>query len=711
MRKKFNLLIIPIIVLSMTFQCNHDNHSITNKYYNDPFPGKNLCRFIQLPVGAVRPEVWMKKELEVWAEGITGHLLEYKDNVFWNTWDNRKFRSANPQPPKGRWWAYEQQAYWADGLFQLAYILDDTRLKAIADDFVDKILAGQNEDGYFGGWPDDPYSNDGDIYTQSLISLALKSYHSATHDERIIPALQKAFRHIFQNCKPVPDSSGKLPLAWHGGSYGWPSASHIIYPVLWVYSQTGDREILDFAKLIYKAGQETGSMSRGAKRSDLNVRNLLRDGNTFYDMHGVDATELLRIPAMIYLYFDDPDDLEASIKGIGKIEKYSEQVYGAPTSDEQLREPGSTNSTEMCVQSTWSATKQTMFAITGDVHYADGVEKIVYNIGPGSRKPDGKAIQYYSAPNQVACTDVSNQAPLMLPNRQSFCPDGDPTTPCCIGESNRLYPNFVKDAMWLASNDNGLAGVCYGSCKVSARVGENGDTVVIQEKTAYPFEEKIVFHIISNKPVNFPLYLRIPGWCVNAGIRINDEMYHEDLLPGKMIRIQRTFEKGDIIELHLPMQVSLSIWNKSSVAVERGPLVYSLKIKQNWQKLGDRFPGFPDWKCLPASDWNYALCFTLDNHGPVKFPFISINYPPDSYFRFKYNKVPQDSYPWEYPPVELICKGKKVDGWKLLEDDVTPDVPQSPVLNDNPEEDISLIPMGCAPIRITYFPMAEKERD
>jgi hypothetical protein len=147
------------------------------------------------------------------------------------------------------------------------------------------------------------------------------------------------------------------------------------------------------------------------------------------------------------------------------------------------------------------------------------------------------------------------------------------------------------------------------------------------------------------------------------------------------------------------------------VAVERGPLVYSLKIKQNWEKLGERFPGFPDWKCLPASDWNYALCFSLDNHGPVKFPFISINYPPDSYFTFKYNKVPEDSYPWEYPPVELICKGKKVDGWKLLENNVTPDVPQSPVINNNPEEEISLIPFGCAPIRITYFPMAEKERD
>jgi hypothetical protein len=82
----------------------------------------------------------------------------------------------------------------------------------------------------------------------------------------------------------------------------------------------------------------------------------------------------------------------------------------------------------------------------------------------------------------------------------------------------------------------------------------------------------------------------------------------------------------------------------------------------------------------------------------------------DSYFTVKYNKIPENSYPWEFPPIELICKGKKVDDWKLLDGGVTPDVPLSPVINNREEEDISLIPFGCAPIRITYFPIAEKRK-
>ena len=93
------------------------------------------------------------------------------------------------------------------------------------------------------------------IRIATLIGLVLISYYSATEDLRIVPAMQKAFRHIYDNCKPLPDEQGRLPLAWRGGSYGWPSAAHIIYPVLWVYSKTGDQTLLSLAKMVYDAGQ------------------------------------------------------------------------------------------------------------------------------------------------------------------------------------------------------------------------------------------------------------------------------------------------------------------------------------------------------------------------------------------------------------------------------------------------------------------------
>jgi len=677
------------------------------KHYAAPYPGVEARKFIPLPVGAVRPEGWLKSSLQAWADGITGHLHEYRSDTFWNTWDNRSFRNKQGHYA-AEWWPFEQQAYWAEGMVQLAYILDDKRLKGVADEFINKVLEGQNPDGYIGHRPSNPYSDDGEIYVQSLLCLSLMSYYSATEDARVVPAMQNAFRHIYANCKPVPDEQGRLPLAWRGGSYEWQSASHIIYPILWTYSKTGDEQLLSLAKLVYTAAQEIAPPGR---RSDMQISNLLSKGNTLYDMCGVDATEVLRIPAIYYLYSGNPDDLNASIKGIEKVDKYHGQVHGSPVVEESLREPGTVNDTETGCHTTWSATKWTMFSITGDVKYADGVEQIVFNAAPGSMKPDGKAIQYYSAPNQAACTRTSAGAPDFESTRAMFCPDGDPKVLCCIGQSNRVYPNYVKDAMWLASPDAGLAAVCYGPSIVTAKVGKKGKMVTIAEKTNYPFEEKIHFALKSSEAVEFPLYLRVPGWCKDASIRLNGKLHTDSVLPGKIVKIDRLWASGDKVELNLPMKIRFSIWNKASVAVERGPLVYSLKIKHNWKKVGERFPGFPDWEIRPGSAWNYALCLEQDGHGRGDYMLINRDRTPDSYFTVRCSEATEGSNPWEHPPIELSCKAKKVDGWELFNvgpyKDLTPDVPQSLVITNNPEEEIVMVPYGCTQIRITCFPVTE----
>ena len=79
--------------------------------------------------------------------------------------------------------------------------------------------------------------------------------------------------------------------------------------------------------------------------------------------------------------------------------------------------------------------------------------------------------------------------------------------------------------------------------------------------------------------------------------------------------------------------------------------------------------------------------------------------PADCYFKVTHPTVPEDSSPWEHAPLELTCNAKRVNGWKLLEHDETPDVPQSPVTTDSPEEEITLVPYGCTRIRITHFPI------
>ena len=95
-----------------------------------------------LPVGKVRPEGWLRMQLELQRDGITGHAEELYDDIGNSDWLTGKCR--------GKQYAWERGPYYAKGLVSLAFALDDNALKAKARRWVDCILASQRPDGDFG---------------------------------------------------------------------------------------------------------------------------------------------------------------------------------------------------------------------------------------------------------------------------------------------------------------------------------------------------------------------------------------------------------------------------------------------------------------------------------------------------------------------------------------------------------------------------------
>src|SRR3546814_12669096 len=85
--------------------------------------------------------------------------------------------------------------------------------------------------------------------------------------------------------------------------------------------------------------------------------------------------------------------------------------------------------------------------------------------------------------------------------------------------------------------------------------------------------------ISTSEAVSFPLHLRIPSWCEEAIVTLNGKELRRDK-GGQVIAIDRRWENGDLIRLQLPMEVNTSNWGKNSRAVERGPLVYALKLEE-----------------------------------------------------------------------------------------------------------------------------------
>ena len=214
--------------------------------------------------------------------------------------------------------------------------------------------------------------------------------------------------------------------------------------------------------------------------------------------------------------------------------------------------------------------------------------RIIWKESPIMRLPtqandDFTGKQYYQSANQVKITR----------QRRQFYTDHEGTDvcygvltgyPCCTTNFHQGWPKFTQN-LWYATEDNGLAALLYAPSEVTARVGNNVSIHIIEE-TGYPFEENIRFTIQCDKEVTFPLHLRIPGWCNKATIKINGKEWAEKN-GNQIVKINREWKNRDIVELQLPMHITTDRWYENSVAVERGPLVYALKIREQWEHINN----------------------------------------------------------------------------------------------------------------------------
>ena len=72
------------------------------------------------------------------------------------------------------------------------------------------------------------------------------------------------------------------------------------------------------------------------------------------------------------------------------------------------------------------------------------------------------------------------------------------------------------------------------------------------------------------------MVLRIPGWTDDAKITVAGE----DIMPepGSFYRLEREWTGTTTVTLKLPMKASATRRYNNALAIERGPLVYALKI-------------------------------------------------------------------------------------------------------------------------------------
>jgi hypothetical protein len=481
--------------------------------------------YAELPLGAIRAQGWLLEMLERQRSGATGQMDRLYPEVM---------------GPRNGWLGgdgdqWERGPYWIDGLLPLAYILDDGQLKAKVQPWVEWALQSQREDGYFGPAQDYPYEaglqrdNSADWWPRMVVLKILQQYYSATGDRRVVDFMTRYFRY---QLKTLPEK----PLG-HWTFWARYRVCDNLQAVYWLYNLTGDGFLLELGDLLHSQGHD---FTRMFLRSD--------DLKRFGSIHCVNLAQGLKEPVIYYQQHPDREYIDAVKKGLSDIRLLHGQPQGMFGGDEGLHGNNPTQGSELCSAVELMYSLEKMTEITGDVAFADHLERIAFNALPTQVTDDFMHKQYFQQPNQVMATRHTHNFYEDANHARTDIVFGTLSGyPCCFSNMHQGWPKFTQN-LWYAAPGGGVAAMLYSPSEVSLKVG-GGHAVTIGEDTAYPMEDEIRFTIrmSGKKACKFPFHLRIPAWCRNAEVCLNGTVIGNPR-GGSMAVFDREWRDGDRLD-------------------------------------------------------------------------------------------------------------------------------------------------------------------
>jgi hypothetical protein len=650
------LLVLPLAALSQEVRVvtriqagSAEGLYVGNRPPLEPSP------LMKLPIGSITPRGWLRGQLELEARGMTGRLQELSK---WCKFEGNAWTDPNGKGHSG----WEEMPYWLKGYGDLGYVLKDERIIKDARKWIDAVLNTQEGDGFFGpralrtalrGKPD--------VWPHMVMLNVLQSHYEYTKDPRVLPFMTGYFRW-----------QSKVPQGELIGGWARPRIGDNLESIYWLYNLTGDRWLLELATRIHREGTPWA------------------EGKL--DLHGVNFSQGFREPAVYFLQSRAEKDLQTAERNYRKVmDEFGQFPGGGFASDEVCRK-GYTDphqGFETCSMVEFMHSFEMLTKISGDPVWSDRCEEVAFNSLPAALTPDAKALHYLTGANMVQL-DKNNHAPGIMNSGTMLSFSPFEVYRCCQHNVSHGWPYYAEE-LWLATHDRGLCAALYAASEVEARVGD-GTTVKIVETSDYPFADTIGFQIALPKPVRFPLYLRVPRWCRQPTVQVNDTRVKETTSPSFLL-LEREWKDGDRVKLQLPMHFAVRTWvkNQNSVSIDYGPLTFSLAIGEKYRRYGGS-DEWPEQEVYPASAWNYGL--VLDARDPTAS--LQLVRRPGA--------LASQPFTPQTVPLELHAKARKIPGWTLDRHGLAGKLPPSPVSSSEPEETITLIPMGAARLRITAFP-------
>ena len=466
----------------------------------------------------------------------------------------------------------------------------DPKLEAYLDALIAKIAAAQEPDGYLYTTrtidPEHPHPWAGkkrweleqdlshELYNLGHLYEAAVAHYQATGKRTLLDVALKTADLLDRTFGPTKQ-------------WTWPGHQITEMGLVKLYRVTGDPRYLHLARFLLDARGTDGSVhSKEYSQShepvvdqDRAVGHAVRATYMYSGMADVAALtgEGTYVGALDRIWQDVVGQRLYVTGGIGS--RSSGEAFGAV-----YELPNMSAYNETCAAIGNDYWNHRMFLLHADARYLDVMERTLYNGLLSGVSLDGRSFFY---PNPLESSGQHQRSPWF-------------GCACCPGNITRFLAS-VPGYAYAHQGDRLYVNLFVAS---TAKVEmDGGPTVTLTQETRYPWDGTVRLTVAPDTPGPFALHVRVPGWARNEPVP--SDLYRFADAPGEPVtirvdgesvplvvekgfaRVERRWEKGDTVELRLPMPVRRVVAHPSveadrgRVALQRGPLVYAAEWPDN----------------------------------------------------------------------------------------------------------------------------------
>lgn len=596
-----------------------------------------------------RPIGWLYDQLRVQANGLSGHLDQVWPDVRDSKWTG------------GDRDGWERMPYWLDGFIPLAFLLQDEELIARARRHIDAIIDRQEEDGWLCPCAIDERRNY-DLWSGFLMAKVLAQYVDYTGNQHAENALYRYLKNLWAFSRHV---------TLHNWAHmRWFEA---LIPIYWMYERRGEEWLLRLARRLHQQGFNYKALF------DPFIHEM-PERVWSYDTHVVNLAMALKQDALLSRINGGNVDSFAQ-NMLNTLMSHHSMAMGHFTGDECLSGDSPIQGTELCgvVEAMYSY--ETLMLIGGNPHWGDMLEKLAFNALPATISKDMWTHQYDQMTNQVRCQRLPEDKVIFGTNGpESHLFGLEPNFGCCTANFSQGWPKLAQHA-FLRSDDCLVSAVLVpGEVTTDAF----GAPITCRLETDYPFRNTLCYTVQTQCALAFGLSIRIPAFVKAAYVD------GQAVPVGQFHTLRRTWQGREKVEVRFEYDFELVSRPQGLHALWRGPLLYSVAIRERWEKLEYTSKGverkypYCDYEVLPESSWNYG--------------FVSND--------FLLKEQPLTSPPFGDNPaaLEVMAKLAPID-WPE-QDGVCARQPTS-TRTIGEVRQVRMIPYGCTSLRMTEMPRME----